>query len=172
MHSVNILWVYKCSHKIQHFTNWFATTLLFRPNKWHRRWRCHGVDWGVHVHPTFARGSSHTHTHTHPFNGPFPGLPGWAGTRKVKPIWILLKQEIVSGSGIRWTTCTSASRSRQITMPVPHHSFFYRPDALPAAQPTASKHWRQIEVAPETDINPTSFYRGRYGGQSTSRPPL
>ena len=24
------------------------------------------------------------HTHTHPFNGPFPGLPRWAGTRKVK----------------------------------------------------------------------------------------
>ena len=38
--------------------------------------------------------------------------------------------------------CMSASRSRQITMPVPHHSVFYRPDALPAAQPTASKHWR------------------------------
>ena len=37
--------------------------------------------------------------HTHPFNGPFSGLPGWAGTRKVKPIWILLKQETVSGSG-------------------------------------------------------------------------
>jgi len=32
----------------------------------------------------------------------------------------------------------------QITMPVPHHSVFYRPDALPAAQPTASKHWRDI----------------------------
>ena len=28
-------------------------------------------------------------------------------------------------------------------MPVPHHSVFYRPDAVPAAQPTASKHWRQ-----------------------------
>ena len=28
------------------------------------------------------------------------------------------------------------------TMPAPHHSVFYRPDALPAAQPTASKHWR------------------------------
>ena len=26
------------------------------------------------------------------------------------------------------------------TMPAPHHSVFYRPDALPAAQPTASKH--------------------------------
>ena len=32
----------------------------------------------------------------------FPGLPGWAGTRKVKPIWILLKQETVSGNGISW----------------------------------------------------------------------
>ena len=50
--------------------------------------------------------------HTHPFSGPFPGLPRWAGTRKVKPIWILLKQETVSGSGISWAVCKSASRSR------------------------------------------------------------
>ena len=85
---------------------------------------------------------THTHTHTHPFNGPFPGLPRWAGTRKVKPIWILLKQETVSGSGISWAICKSAPRSRQITTPAPHHSVFYRLDALPAAQPTASKHWR------------------------------
>ena len=82
------------------------------------------------------------YTHTHPFNTPFPGLPRWAGTRKVKPIWILLKQETVSGSGVRWAICKSAPRSRQITTPAPHHSVFYRPDALPAAQPTASKHWR------------------------------
>ena len=70
------------------------------------------------------------------------GLPGWAGTRKVKPNWILLKQETVSGSGISWAICKSAPCSRQITMPAPHHSVFYRPDALPATQPTASKHWR------------------------------
>ena len=31
-----------------------------------------------------------------------PELPRWAGTRKVKPIWILLKQATVSGSGISW----------------------------------------------------------------------
>ena len=31
-------------------------------------------------------------------------------------------------------------------MPAPHHSVFYRPDALPATQPTASKHWMQREV--------------------------
>ena len=72
-----------------------------------------------------------------------PGLPGWAGTRKVKPIWILRKQEAVSGSSISWSICKSAPRSRQITMPAPHQSVFYRPDALPVAQPTASKRWRQ-----------------------------
>ena len=80
-----------------------------------------------------------THTHTR-LTAPFPGLPGWAGTRKVKPIWILLKQEKVSGSGISWAICKSAPCTRQITTPAPHHSVFYRPDALPAAQPTASKH--------------------------------
>jgi len=73
-------------------------------------------------------------THTHPFNGPFPGLPRWAGTRKVKPIWTLLEQETVSGSGISWAICKSAPHS----MPAPHNSVFYRPDALPAAQPTVS----------------------------------
>ena len=83
-----------------------------------------------------------TYTLTHAFNGPFPGLPGWAGTRKVTPIWIFVKQETVSGSGISWTICKSAPRSRQITTPAPHYSVFYRPDALPVAQPTASKHWR------------------------------
>ena len=71
------------------------------------------------------------------------GLPRWAGIRKVKLIWILLKQETVSGSDISWAICKYAPRSRQITTPAPHHSDFYRPDALPAAQPTASKHWRQ-----------------------------
>ena len=83
-----------------------------------------------------------THTHTR-LTALFPGLPRSAGTRKVKPIWILLEQETVSGSGINWAICKSASRSRQITMPAPHHSVFYRPDAFPAAQPTVSKHWRQ-----------------------------
>jgi len=53
-----------------------------------------------------------------------PGLPKWAGTRKVKPIWILLKQETVSGSSISWTICKSAPCFRQITKPAPHHSVF------------------------------------------------
>jgi len=37
----------------------------------------------------------------------------------------LLKQETVSGSGISWAICKSASRPRQITL-APHHSVFTR----------------------------------------------
>ena len=71
----------------------------------------------------------HTHTHTHTRLAALClGLPGWAGTRKEKPIWILLKQDTVSGSGIRWAICKSAPRSSHITTPARHHS----------------KHWRQL----------------------------
>ena len=94
--------------------------------------------------------SLHTHTHTR-LTALCPGLPGWASTTKVKPIWILLEQETVSGSGISWATCKSAPRSRQITTPAPHHSVFYRPDALPAAQPTVSKHWRHFVIFKKSD---------------------
>jgi len=96
-----------------------------------------------HTH-THAR--THTHTHTH-LTALFPGLRGWAGARKVEPVWILLKQETVSSSGIRWAICKSAPRSRQITAPAPHRSVFYRPDALPVAQPTVSRRWRQYPIA-------------------------
>jgi len=87
-----------------------------------------------------------------------PGLPRWAGTRKVKPIWILLKQETVGGSGISWVICKSAPRPRQIPTPAPHHSTFYRPDALPATQPTASKHWRIIVYNTQSVINMWTDY--------------
>ena len=79
----------------------------------------------------------------HAFNEPFfLGPTGRASTRKAKTNLSWLKQETVSGSGISWTIYKSPPRSRQITAPATHHWFFYRPDALPAAQPTASKHWR------------------------------
>ena len=58
----------------------------------------------------------------------FSGTTRVSRYQKGKPIWILLKQETVSSSGISWAICKSAPRSRQITMPAPHHS--------------VSKHWR------------------------------
>ena len=50
----------------------------------------------------------------------------------------------MSGSGISWAICKLAPCSRHTTTPAPYHSIFYRPDALPAAQPTASKHNKYI----------------------------
>jgi len=83
----------------------------------------------------YSINNKYTNTYTHTrLTALCPGLPGWAGNRKEKPIWILLKQETVSGSGICWVICKSAPCSRQITMPAPHSSVFYRPDALPDAQ--------------------------------------
>ena len=99
-----------------------------------------GGQWGRSLPPKDRQ------THTR-LTALFHGLPGWAGTRKAKPIWILLKQETVSG--ISWAICKSAPICRQITTPAPHHSVFYRPDALPAAQPTASKHWWQHRSPPK-----------------------
>ena len=77
--------------------------------------------------------TTHTHTRLTAF---CLGLPGSAGTRKVKPIWILLKQETVSGSGISWAMCKSVPHSRQITMPASHHCFLQA--RCPSCCPTNS----------------------------------
>jgi len=61
----------------------------------------------------------------------------WQGGHKWSKRWW-------GGSGISWSICrSSALCSRQTTMPAPHHSILYRPNALPDAQQTVSKHWRQ-----------------------------
>jgi len=56
----------------------------------------------------------------------------------------------VSGSGISWAICKPASRSRQITMPAPHHSVFLQAGRL-SCRPTnsvkalkAHKHWSTL----------------------------
>ena len=81
------------------------------------------------------------HTHTR-VTALCPGLPRWAGTRKVKPIWILLKQETASGSGISWVICKSAPRSRQLTMPGPHHLFFLQAGCPSCCPTNGVSDWR------------------------------
>jgi len=76
-------------------------------------------------------------THTHPFNSPLAGTTRVSRYQKGKPIWILLKQETVSGSGIHWAICKSAPHSSQITTPVPHHSVCLQA-ACPSCHPTNS----------------------------------
>jgi len=137
--------------------------------------------------------------HTH-LTALCPGLPRWAGTRKVKPVWMSgfywsKRQWVAVASagpyanlhlapdrqphqhptqwciggvygvyqppGFFWQRIlTSVIINKQcIFRPCatplcvypppflaihhwPYHSVFHRPDDLPAAQPTASKHWR------------------------------
>ena len=45
--------------------------------------------------------------------------------QKGKPFWILMKREMMGGSGVRWTVCKSfAPSSWQIATPVLHQSVF------------------------------------------------
>jgi len=71
----------------------------------------------------------------------FPGKSGKARTTKVKPIWILMKQKMM---GWQWhqldhmqITCTSLQTDNHAST---SSLIFCRPDALPDAEPTASKH--------------------------------
>jgi len=73
----------------------------------------------------------------------FSGQHGKVSARKVKPVWIKMRQEMM-GFGMQWhrldhmqTICTSL-RTDNHTNTSPLNS--YMPDALPVAQPTVSKH--------------------------------
>jgi len=58
------------------------------------------------------------------------------------PFWIILVQQMMGGSGIIWTTCKSfAPHSRQITMPVPHHSDFTGQMPFLSPNQQRQKHW-------------------------------
>ena len=78
-----------------------------------------------------ARAHIHTHTHTR-------GTTRVSRYRKVKPIWILLKQETVRGSGISWAICKSAPCSRQMTTPATHHALSFLQAGCPSCRPTNS----------------------------------
>ena len=81
--------------------------------------------------------------HTHPFKGPFSGTTRVGRYQKGKTNLDFTEARDSEWQWNQLGHMQSAPRFRRITTPAPRHSFFYRPDALPAAQPTASKHWRR-----------------------------
>jgi len=101
----------------------------------------------LYAHPYEAYASM-CHTHTQSFTALLEFVQDYPGEqvperqnqelRKGKTNLDLLEQEIVSGSGICWAICKSAPHPRQPRQH-PTTQFFYRADALPAAQPTALK---------------------------------
>jgi len=81
-----------------------------------------------------------THTHTHPFNGPYSGTIQVSRYQKGKTN---LDFSEARDSEWQWHQlghmhiCTMLQTNNHASTPP---LVFYRPDALPAAQPTASKH--------------------------------
>ena len=93
----------------------------------------------VRLH-THARTHARTHTHTHTFNGPFSGTTQVSRYQKSKTN---LHFTEARDSEWQWhqlgdmQVCTSLQTDNHTsTQPLS----FYRPVALPAAQPTVSKH--------------------------------
>ena len=88
------------------------------------------------------------HTHTHPFNGPLSGTTRVSRYQKGKTN---LDFTEARDSEWQWNllghmqVCTSLQTDNHASTPP---LSFYRPDALPATQPTASKHWRHTQLNP------------------------
>jgi len=82
------------------------------------------------------------YTHIHPFNGPL-----WGATRVSRYQRGKTNLDFTEARDSEWqwhqlgymSVCTLLQTDNHASI---HHSVCYRPDALPAAQPTASKHWR------------------------------
>jgi len=81
------------------------------------------------------------HHHHDRFTALFLGLPGLAGAgREASGLWC--KGRLNRG---RHTDHPAGRHSiRTNRCPTPPSPIFYRPDALPATQPTVSKHWRRL----------------------------
>ena len=86
--------------------------------------------------------SSTYKTQTHPFHGPFSRITWVSQYQKGKT-----NLDFTEARDSEWQqhqlgymqVCTSLQTDNHTSTPP---LSFYRPDALPAAQPTASKHWR------------------------------
>jgi len=125
---------------LPHVMNYSVDIILFSSINWFQ-WT--SMDITITKSGLQSQYHYHTYIYIHTFYSTLDFVRNYPGELVPEPIWILLKQETVSGISISWDImqiCTSPGRPRQITTPA-HHSIFYRPDALPAAQPTASKHW-------------------------------
>jgi len=87
-----------------------------------------------------------TLTHTHPFSGPLSGTTRVSQYQKGKT-----NLDFTEARDSEWQwhqlghmwVCTSLQTDNHAST---HNSVFYRSDALPAAQPTASMHWRQCDA--------------------------
>jgi len=81
------------------------------------------------------------HHHHYRFTALFPEPPGWACARR-ELLAFMVQGKINRGSHTDHPTGHHSIWTNQCPPPSSPH-IFYRLDALPTTQPTASKHWRQ-----------------------------
>ena len=74
------------------------------------------------------------------FTALFPGPPGWVSARR-ELMDFMVQGKINRGRHTDHPDGRHSIRTNQC--PLPPSPIFYRPDALPATQPTVLKHWRQ-----------------------------
>ena len=91
---------------------------------------------------------THTHTHTHTFNGPFSGTIRMSRYQKGKT-----NLDFSEARDSDWQWHQLGHMQVCILLQTDNHTsisplFFYRPDALPAAQPTASKQISTLRNLP------------------------
>ena len=121
----------KCStNKTQHLV--IEVHIFINPDVWQALKQAPGYSlWLAAYH--------HTTPHHIRFTALFLGPPGWAGARR-ELMDFMLQGKINRGRHIDHPAVRHSSRTNQCPPPPSH---FYRPDILPVAQPTVSKHWRQ-----------------------------
>ena len=78
--------------------------------------------------------------HTRPFNGPLSGTTRVSQYQKGKTNLDFTEARDSEWQWLQLGHMQVCTLLQTDITPAPHRSVFYRPDALPAAQPTASKH--------------------------------
>jgi len=128
MREMGFFWISQ-GHQLVIFEKYITMSNLYKHFKYifprkHISVSC--MSWYVHMYTT--------HTHTN-LTALFPGVPTWASNRKVKPIWILLKQETaaVASAGPYIQVCTSIQTDNHASTPAVCY-FYSRMPFLPHNQ--------------------------------------
>ena len=126
------------------------STWLFLKNTTYNTWL------KVLIFESLARLRSNIPPHTHNrFAALFPGSPGWASARR-ELLDFMVQGKINRGRHTDHPAGRHSIRTNQC-LPPPFPHIFYRPDALPADHPTASKHIKYSWYYPNLTFGESFF---------------
>ena len=109
---------------------------LSQPSHFILAWDRHQICWLAYPMTNLLTTPHHSR-----FTALFPGPRRWAGARR-ELLDFMVQGTINRGRHTDHPAGRHSIRTNQC--PPPPSPIFYRPDALPAAQPIVPKHWRQL----------------------------